>query len=72
MKCHAHTEALVAKPKGGVGFLVLLMENLSDYNDNQLGSSPSTIAPATLGSLAGHWSHVQLWINHLSAFFTGS
>lgn len=51
---------------------MLLIENVSDESDNQLGSSPNTTAPAKLGSLAGHWSHVQLWINHSSAFCAGS
>lgn len=53
MKCHIHTEAALAKSKGGSGFIVLLIENLSDYNDNQLSNSPNTTAPATLGSLSG-------------------
>lgn len=63
VKCQVHTEAVLAKPKGGFGFDRVIVRK-SDYDDNYLGSSPNSTAPAKLGSLAGHWSHVQLWINH--------
>lgn len=30
LKCHVHTEAALAKPKGGFEFHLLLIENVSD------------------------------------------